>query len=286
MLEREARPGLEEAEGAWRKTGRARLAGKLRKALCKKICRKKEVKRQNIICEQSFNQSIISIYDNLASELAANAGVKKKYTFEDEPEEVVLKPTVQPQKKQQALTGYVARLESGTAIPIYLQSAINTATVSKGDSVTAVVSDNVLCNGSVVIPQGSLVYGTLTTARNATYGSRNGRVVITFTKIVTPDNQTYDIYADTIDFTVSNEGKISESVKSAATKAAAGAVVGLLLALLTDSNVGRSAAIGAGVGAGTGIIYAAAEKGVDAEIPSFTEMELTLKSPLSVTIAQ
>ena len=131
-----------------------------------------------------------------------------------------------------------------------------------------------------------MVYGTLTVARHASYGSRNGRVVINFDKIVTPENQVYNISAETIDFTVSNDGKVAESVKNVAVKAAAGAVVGLLLALVTDGNVGRSVAIGAGVGAGTGVATSAVERGVDAEIPSFTEMELTLTSGLSVSVGQ
>ena len=246
----------------------------------------KEGKRQNIVCEQSFNKSIISIYDGLAESLTANSGKEKTYSF-DEPEETFFKPVEEPKyKKSQALTGYIAQLSAGTTIPVYLQSSINTATATKGDNITAVISDNVLYNGSVVIPQGSLVYGTLTVARHASYGSRNGRVVINFDKIVTPENQVYNISAETIDFTVSNDGKVAESVKNVAVKAAAGAVVGLLLALVTDGNVGRSVAIGAGVGAGTGVATSAVERGVDAEIPSFTEMELTLTSGLSVSVGQ
>ena len=83
-------------------------------------------------------------------------------------------------------------------------------------------------DSDILIPQGSLVYGTLTTARHAAYGSRNGRVVINFNRIVTPENHTYDISAETIDFTVSNDGKVSESVKNVAVKAAAGAIAGLM----------------------------------------------------------
>ena len=41
--------------------------------------------------------------------------------------------------------------------------------------------------------------------------------------------------------------------------------------------------IGAGVGATTGLITVAAEKGVDAEIPAFTEIVLVLEKPLNIT---
>ena len=136
-----------------------------------------------------------------------------------------------------------------------------------------------------VAPQGSLVYGTLTKARPATYGSRNGRVIINFNQLVTPDNKTYNISTEEIDFTVSNEGKVGNSLKSAAGAAVAGALVGLLVGALTGGeHIGRNVAIGAGVGAGSSVIYTTAERGVDAEIPSFTELDITLTQPLSVTV--
>ena len=246
----------------------------------------KEIKKQNIVVEQSFNTSIIGIYDNLAQELVSNSGVQKKYTFEDEP--VVLTPSQQQAQVQrpQAYSGYVAQVSAGTKLNVYLQNAINTASASKGDQIIAVLSEPFVYNGVTIIPQGSLVYGTLSKARSATYGSRNGRVVINFNQIVTPEKQIYDISAEEIDFTVSNEGKVSSTAKAVVTHAAVGAVVGMLVALITDNSVGKGAAIGAGVGGGSSLVYSTAEKGVDAEIPSFTELEIILTKPFNVSVAK
>ena len=246
----------------------------------------KEIKRREIVCEQSFNTSIISIYDNLAKELAGNSGMKKKYTFEDEPVVLIPPETKRQLQTPQTYSGYVAQIPSGTKLGAYLQNAINTATAAKGEEVIAVISDTVTFNGEAVIPQGSVVYGTLSKARSATYGSRNGRVVINFNKIVTPDNQEYNISAEEIDFTVSNEGKVMTAAKNVAKNAAVGALVGVLFALLTDNSVGKGAAIGAGVGGGSSLVYSTAEKGVDAEIPSFTELEITLTRPFNVSISR
>lgn len=243
----------------------------------------KEIKKQNIVCEQSFNPNIISIYDNLAKETVSNAGAVKQYTFEEQ-EIIYSQPKQAAAQQNNTYRGAVVQLSIGTKIPVYLQNAINTATATKGDRIVAVLTQNLTYNGAVIAPQGSLVYGSLSKARNATYGSRNGRVVISFNQIVTPDNSVYDISAEEIDFTVSNEGKIAESVKSAATGAALGALAGLLVALVSDKRVGSSVAIGAGIGAGTSAIVSTAERGVDAEIPSFTELELTLTKPLSVSV--
>ena len=246
----------------------------------------KEIKKRDIVCEQSFNTSIIGVYDNIAQELIANSGMQKQYTFNDE--QVILPQSkAQPKvQKPDTYSGYIAQVSAGTKFNVYLQNAINTSVAKKGDAVSAVITDNIMYNGVDIIPQGSVVYGELSAARSATYGSRNGRVVINFNKIVTPDNNVYDISAEQIDFTVSNEGKITSSAKSALTKAAVGALAGMLFALMTDNNVGRSAAIGAGVGAGSSIIYSAAEKGVDAEIPSYTEIELTLTKPFNISVSR
>ncbi len=246
----------------------------------------REIRNRNIICEQSFNKNIIGIYDDIANELAKNTGNPMQYTFA---EETPIQPQIQNQTEEnpKIYSGYVAQLQAGTKFNVYLQNAINTATASQGDTIIAVMQDNLIHNGNIVIPQGSLVYGTLTKARNATYGSLNGKIVINFNKIVTPENMVYDISTEKVDFVVSNEGKVSESAKSAISSAAVGALLGLLFGVLSDSgHAARSAAIGAGIGAGSSVIYSAAEKGVDAEIPSFTELELTLTNPLTVNISR
>lgn len=248
----------------------------------------KEIKKQNIVCEQSFNKNIIGIYDEIAENLKANQGKEIQYSFKDEEPAVV----AQNQQKQyfqppNTYSGYIAQLSAGTKFNVYLQNAINTADAQEGDNVTAVVQDGIMYGNETIIPQGSLVYGKLKKARSAGYGSRSGRVVIVFDKIVTPDNQVYSISVEDIDFSVSNEGKLSESAKSAITSAAVGALLGLLFGAISGTDhLGRSVAIGAGVGAGASAVSSVAEKGVDAEIPSFTEIELTLKSPLNVSVSK
>ena len=249
----------------------------------------KEIKKRGVVCEQSFNTNLIEIYENLAQDVTSTTETLKTYSFE-EPRQNAFEPPFQNNVQQNNQTvstykGYVAQLSAGTKFQAYLQNAINTATSAKGDKVTAVLSSALVYNGREVAPQGSILYGSLTKARPATYGSRNGRVVISFNQLVTPENKVYNISAEEIDFTVSNEGKVSESLKSAAGAAIAGALVGLLVGALSGGdNIGRNVAIGAGVGAGSSAIYSTAERGVDAEIPSYTEIEITLTQPLNVTV--
>ena len=247
----------------------------------------KELKKLGITVEQSFNTSLIDIYENLAKEVTSTTEVLKTYNFE-EPQNNAFEPPIQSSQQytQPAMyRGYVTQLSAGTKFQAYLQNAINTSTAAKGDKIVAVLTNALSYNGQEVAPQGSLVYGTLAKARPASYGSRNGKVVIDFNQLVTPDNKVYNISTEAIDFSVSNEGKVGETFKNAAGAAVAGALVGLLFGALSGSDhIGRNVAIGAGVGAGSSAIYATAEKGVDAEIPSFTEIEITLTQPLNVTV--
>ena len=249
----------------------------------------KGLRRSGFEYEEATNANILEVYDRLAQDIMYDTySSPNRYSFEDAP-----KPNIQLNnttnqnyyQSSNSLKGAVAQLGSGTTLNVYLQNSINTANANKGDQVIAVLMKDLVYNGAVVFPQGSLIYGTLTKAVHATYGSRNGKVSIQFNQIVTPENKSYSITTEKIDFNVSNDGKVSSVVTNAVGGAVIGAIGGLLYAALSGGDIGTAAAIGAGVGAGTGIAGAAIEHGVDAEIPSFTEMEITLTKPISVTVS-
>ena len=228
--------------------------------------------------EQSYNTNILSVYDDLAVKAISNQ-TQNNYTFYDN-----VSPTYtthqgstssQYRPSSDTLKGYVAQVDKGTKLQAYLQTAINTASAAVGDQVIAVLTNDLAYNGTVVAAQGSMVYGTLSYARHASFGSRNGRVIINFNQLVTPDNKTYNISTEEVDFTVSNDGKAKEVASNVVVGAVVGSLAGLLIGAMTG-HVGASTAIGAGVGAGGALVGGAAERGVDAEIPSFTELEITL----------
>ena len=251
----------------------------------------KELKRNGLTYEQSFNPNNINIFDSLAQGIVQNSGAVKKYTFDDE-DEVVFKPAQNTQTQNtytprpNTLQGGVAQISAGTTIPVYLQNAINTSTAQVGDNVTAVLTQDLTYNGIVIAPQGSVVYGKLAKARSASYGSRSGRVVIVFNQLVTPENRVYDITCEEIDFSVSDEGRVGQTARSALSSAAVGALIGMLFAAFSqDPHYLRGAAIGAASAGGISVATSVAAKGADAEIPSFTELELTLPAPLNVTVS-
>lgn len=247
----------------------------------------KNARRSGFVYEESQNASILSVYDDLAKKTMSNPGSgQNNYVFSDQQTytQYPASNTYAAEASSNALQGYVAQVDKGTKLQAYLQNAINTSSANVGDQVIAVLTADLAYNGTVVAPQGSMVYGTLTYTRHATYGSRNGRVVINFNQLVTPENKTYNISTEEVDFSVTNDGKFKAVASDAVVGAIVGGLAGLVVGAITG-NVGASAAIGAGVGAGGALLGNAAERGVDAEIPSFTEIEITLTRPFSVTVS-
>lgn len=244
----------------------------------------KQIKAADIELEQSEDSRIIGIYDKLASEVI-NPAKKTVYNFEED--SYSASESVTKKSDDNSLRGYVAQIQKGTKFSTYLQNAINTSTASVGDEVIAILSDNWTYNGSIVAPQGSVVYGSLVLAHPAQYASRNGRVVIKFDRIVTPEGKTLYISTEKIDFSVENDGKLVSTAKNVATGAIVGALGGLLVGALSGGDhLGRAVAIGTAVGAGGSLATSTIAKGVDAEIPSYTELEVELSKTLRVTLSE
>lgn len=242
------------------------------------------LKERNIIFEQSYNANYISIFEKQAQKILTNT--ESNYSF-TEPEKINPQSVVQNQTTaENALKGGILKIAKGAKFNAYLETPLNTATASIGDEVRAILTADWVYNGIVVAPQGSVLTGTLSKARHANYGSCNGRVVFSFDQLTTPEGKTFGITTDKIDFTVTNDGKIAKAVSSVLVGAAVGALAGLLIgALSRDANAAKSALIGAGIGAGGSAISSAAERGVDAEIPVYTELEIILDKPLSVVFS-
>ena len=272
----------------------------------------KNFRRADIVYEQANNTSYLQTFENQAAQVPTTSTRSTIFHKNTKPAETNVSygtTYTQPQTTQprtvytfddatynkqvqqtpvtvnsNVLKGYVGEVATGTSFAVFLQTPINTATAQSGDQVTAVLTEDWVYRNNVIAPQGSIVSGYLAKARSATYGSRNGRVVIVFNQITTPEGKVLSISTEEVDFTVTNDGKWSRAAGSMVGMTIAGALVGLLFAAIGGNNIGAGAAIGAGSGAAMGAIAAGAERGVDAEIPIYTELELTLNKPLNVVL--
>ena len=244
----------------------------------------KSLKSGGLDYEKTANEKYITLYEAQAQKVLMGS---TNYDF-SEPKQVQqpqYTSTTANRVQNTALKGYVGKIDKGTTFKTYLQTPLNTATANVGDSVTAILSEDWIVNGSVIAPQGSVVTGTVKKARHATIGSINGRIVINFNNLTTTEGKVYNISTEAVDFTVTNEGKLGRTAKTVATGAIIGLVGGLIYALLSDggTSYGKAVAVGMASGAASGALKEGVEAGVDAEIPVYTELNLVLTKPISVT---
>lgn len=253
---------------------------KLNKAILKKL------KESNISYEQTLNNFQIESFSQKAKRVLT--GEKKEYSFDPPPKQEYIQPKEIKQEDPTVLKGYIGKTGKGTELKVSLQHSISTATAAVDDTISAVLMEDWITNDNyLVAPQGSLLYGNLTKAQHAKAAMRNGYVQLNFNQIVTPDGKIYNLETKQIDFNVTNEGKLKRSVSQAITSSAVGALIGLVFALAAGgdaSAIMSGAAIGAGLGAGTSAIRSVAEKGIDAEIPAFTNIEVILTKDISIVI--
>ena len=246
----------------------------------------KNLKKQDIVYEQSENETHLTNFANIVQK--TKTGETKTYSFEQPSKNIsTITPSVKNTAETTTLKGFVGKIEKGTMLDVYLQTAINTATAKEGDRVVAVLKNDWVYNGCVVAEQGSILEGSLTQASPAKVASRNGSVQIVFTRLVTPKGKVYELSTEEIDFKVTNEGKIQRIALKTLVWSAVGGLVGLALAAIfsgSDSLV-KGAVIGASVAGGTALVSSTAERGVDAEIPSFTDLEVKLSKPLNVVLS-
>lgn len=235
-------------------------------------------KNAGILYNLSDDENYKNIFNNQVQNI--NSAVQKTYNFDvwsnTEPANAIYKN----EDDDTTLKGSIIQVAKGTTFNVYLQTPINTATARAGDSIQAILSQDFIYNGYKIASQGSVLSGTLSKARSAKYGSLNGRVILNFDTLSTPENKTYKLSTEEIDFTVTNDGKISKSVKNVATGAIIGALGGLIVGALShDASIGKAVLIGTGIGAASGTVSSVAERGVDAEIPIYTVFEIKTTKP-------
>lgn len=240
----------------------------------------KNLKKQNIEYDKYTNATHLEYFSNLAQKTLS--GEKTTYSFD--PVQNISQSPKSSFSNPKVLHGTVKKIGKDTVIQVYLQHAINTATANKGDNIIAVLKSDWVADSYVIAPQGSVLYGSLIEAEHAKIGMRNGKVTIDFNKLVTPAGKTYNLKTQNIDFEVTNDGKVKASFKKVATAAALGALAGLGLALLSGDNYGASTAIAAGVAGGVALVSTVAAKGVDAEIPSYTELEVIVDEDIKAVV--
>lgn len=183
-------------------------------------------------------------------------------------------------------TGDLRVVVPGTELELVLSTEIEAGETVEGDEFFGKISKDVLVDGRVVIPRGTVVHGVLSTLEGPKRAGRNGYINTRFDYLITPDGREVQIEGNST--TRDSKGKSAAKVVGrAAGYTAVGGVVGTLMVLqfgglaVAASN-GTALAGGAAIGGAGGLTIAMLTKGKTVMLQPGAEMHVKLSEPLKL----
>jgi hypothetical protein len=182
-------------------------------------------------------------------------------------------------------TGDVRVVAPGTALDLVLATEIAADENVKGDEFSGKIIKDVLVDGRVVIPRGTVVHGVLSALEEPKRAGRNGYMNARFDYLITPDGREVPIEGNST--TRDSKGKAAAKVVGrAAGYTAIGGVVGTVMVLqygglaAAAASHGTALAGGAAVGGAAGLTIAMLTKGKSVMLQPGAEMQVILSEPL------
>ncbi len=184
-------------------------------------------------------------------------------------------------------------VEAGTKVPLVMINSVSTRHAAEGDRLYLETSFPILANGRIVIPPGSYVAGTITSAKRGGRVKGKAELFLRFDSLTLPNGVTRDFRARVggIDGRSSqqldrSEGKITaDSTKGAdARTIGEGAAGGASIGVIAGSVAGRpgmGAGVGAAAGAAAGLMGVLLTRGQDVVLARGTTVEMVLDRNLA-----
>ena len=189
----------------------------------------------------------------------------------------------QPQQSQQnrTLYGSVVTIPAGTTFSVTFDSGINSGSLERNDRLATRLTNDLIYNGKLIAPAGSLVYGSAQYAKNAGYAYGGAEIELNFDEIMLSDGTLLKMSTENIYMKTD-----SERAKKMTRDVVVGALGSMLIgaaftALGGGDNWGRNMLIYGGVGAVGGGVRGALHRGKEVDIPNGTTVQLRLIQPLS-----
>lgn len=157
------------------------------------------------------------------------------------------------------------QVAAGTAIKVKLNSPLSTAQHSAGHQFTATLAGAITNGSTVVVPEGSEVYGTITEANASRRLAGKASFIFTLTQVKT-EGKLYDIKTSSIN--AYTDPTLQKSLGQVARGAAIGG--------LADGSSG--ARTGAKVGAGMAVL----SRGNQVSIPAGTLVDFDIIAPVTI----
>ncbi|PWT81913.1 MAG: hypothetical protein C5B58_09130 [Acidobacteria bacterium] len=162
---------------------------------------------------------------------------------------------------------------SGTALTVTTSKALSSKTSHAGQTFLATLAQPVSIGGTVALPKGSTVGGTVVRAQAKGKLKGQGELAIALTSISVGDH-TYPIETGVLSNIAKGKGKRTAATTGGG--AAGGALIGGV------AGGGKGAGIGALIGAGAGFIGGAVTGNKQIEIPAESALTFTLTAPLTI----
>jgi hypothetical protein len=164
---------------------------------------------------------------------------------------------------------------SGTELVLTLDTPVSSESAQPEQTVRATLAKPVIVNGTVAIPDGATVTGTVVSAARAGRVKGVASIALRFNE-VTVEKTAYRI----------NTARISRAAEATkgedAKKIAIGAGVGTAIGAIAGGKKG--AAIGAGIGGGAGTGVVLSTRGKDVEIPAGATLRTKTQEPVTITV--
>lgn len=184
-------------------------------------------------------------------------------------------------------------LEPGTRILLRLTNAVNTKHSAPGDRIYLQTVAPVFLKGSLIIPQGSSVTGSVTESQRAGRVKGKSALNFRFETLVLPNGITRDFRSragsvdaqgslDRTEGKITGEGTKGKDAGTVAGTTAAGTGIGTV-AGAAAGNLGVGMGAGAAAGAVAGLARVFGSRGQDVVIPQGTTMEMVLDRELRFT---
>jgi hypothetical protein len=168
-----------------------------------------------------------------------------------------------------------ATIADGTKIQVRLQDPLDSAINKSGDKFRTILDKDIIVDGTVVAPRGSILDGKLLSVERS--GRVEGRAAMSMQLTsLTVRNQIYPLQTDTMSF------QAESTVKKDATKVGIGAGLGAVIGAIAGG--GKGAAIGAAVGGGAGGAAVVATRGKEVKFDAEQAFSFVLRDSINVKL--
>jgi hypothetical protein len=180
------------------------------------------------------------------------------------------------------------RVDTGARIPLNLINSISTKSAEPGDRVYLETAFPIVIDGTIVIPPGSYVAGTVTSVKRAGKVKGRAELFVRFDSLTLPNGVTRDLRGtvNKLDGTSSEQVDKDEGVIKGdggkgddAVRVGEAAGWGTTIGAVAGRSV-KGAGIGAAAGATAGLVGVLMSRGPDAVLERGTTIEMVLDRPI------